>query len=181
MKRSLISTLVPMLAIVLFLGGRYFYFQPKYIQGEKAPAFTANLQDGTSFSLSDLKGSYVLLDFWGSWCGPCRAQSPAWVAIHRQYGPLEIPGSDGFVIVSIGIEKNEESWKNAILQDGLAWKYHILDQAESLRFFNSPIAQLYRVKQVPTSFLLNPKGEIIAADPGPAEVAKILDRIRTKN
>ena len=175
MKRTILSTLIPILAIVLYLGGRYFYFQPKLIQGEKAPHFSVMLQDGTSLSLTDLEGQYVLLDFWGSWCGPCRAQNPQWVALYDQY-----EGPD-FTIVSVGVEKDKVRWEKAIQSDGLTWRYQILDQVTNLHFFNSPLAQLYGVKQLPTVFLLNPNGVIIATDPQPEQIAKILDRARAEN
>ncbi|MBK7409951.1 MAG: TlpA family protein disulfide reductase [Saprospirales bacterium] len=175
MKRTLLTTLLPILAIVLYLGGRYFYFQPKLIQGEKAPHFTATLQDGTPFSLDELEGQFVLLDFWGSWCGPCRAQNPRWVALYNQYK------GTNFTVVSVGVEKDSERWENAIRSDGLTWNYQILDQVTNLHFFNSPLAQLFGVKQLPTAFLLNPKGVIIATDPNPEQIAKILDQARTKN
>lgn len=181
MKRSILSTLIPLLAILLFLGGRYFYFKPKHIQGEKAPVFTATLANGSPFSLASLEGHFVLLDFWGSWCGPCRMQNPHWVALHRKYDGLGIPGAKGFAIVSIGVETDEGSWENAIRRDSLYWPYQILDKADNLRFFNSPLAVLYGVKQLPSTFLLNPRGVIVATNPGPKEVEAILERAATEN
>jgi len=176
MKRSVISTLIPLLVVALYLGGRYFYFKPRHIQGEKAPAFTAVLAGGDAFSLESLQGSYVLLDFWGSWCGPCRAQNPKWVALHRKYDGVRFPAADGFAIVSIGVEGDPSRWRSAIRQDSLYWPYHILDQLDDSPGFNSPLALLYDVKQLPTSFLLNPKGVIIAVNPSPKEVGHILER-----
>lgn len=176
MNRSSLSILIPLLAVAIYMGGRYFYFKPRFIQGEKAPAFTAVLADGDPFSLESLKGNFVLLDFWGSWCGPCRRQNPEWVALYRKYEGAGIPGANGFVIVSVGVESNPVRWKSAIRQDSLYWPYHIFDQLDNSRGFNSPLALLYGVKQLPTSFLLNPKGVIIAVNPSPKDVAATLAR-----
>jgi thiol-disulfide isomerase/thioredoxin len=181
MKKGNISWLVLIVLAAAILFGRYLYMKPRFIQGEKAPEFTANLLDGAAFSLSDLKGHYVLLDFWGSWCPPCRKENPRWVALFRQYEKAAFQDADGFEIVSIGIEKDEARWRNAIEKDGLYWRYHVLDKAESLRFFDSPVAQLYGVKQAPTTFLLSPQMKIIAVNPGPEDVAEILERNRPAN
>lgn len=181
MKKGNISWLVLIVLAALILFGRYLYMKPRFIQGEKAPEFTANLLDGSAFSLSELKGHYVLLDFWGSWCPPCRKENPEWVALFRQYEEVAFKDADGFEIVSVGIEKDEARWRNAIEKDGLYWRYQVLDKAESLRFFDSPLARLYGVKQAPTTFLLSPQMKIIAVNPGPEEVAKILERSRVAN
>ena len=103
------------------------------------------------------------------------------MALYKEWTDRAIPGAEGFSIVSIGVEKNEQAWRNAIRQDSLFWPHHILDQGDNLRFFNSALADLYGVKQVPTTFLINPKGLIIANDPSPAEVAEILERGRAEN
>lgn len=181
MNKGNISWLALVLLATLILFGRYWYMKPRFIQGEKAPAFTASLRDGASFSLSDLNGHFVLLDFWGSWCAPCRAENPEWVALNRQYEQAAFREAKGFVIVSIGIEKDEARWRNAIEKDGLYWPYQVLDKAESLRFFDSPLARIYGVKQLPSSFLLNPEGVIIATNPRPEAVSAILERARSYN
>lgn len=176
MKKIALSTLIPLLAIGLFVGGRYWYFQPKFVAGATAPTFTGKLLSGKDFNLKELQGSYVLLDFWGSWCGPCRAENPGIVALYDKYHQAKFRKAQGFEIVSIGIEKNPEAWQAAIEKDNLHWSYHLLDQAESLRFFDSKVAGIYQIRQVPTKFLLNPKGVIIAVDPSLEEVSGLLER-----
>ena len=165
---------IVLLVLALLVAGRYVYFTPRFIQGERAPDFSAVRKDGQAVRLSDLRGSYVLLDFWGSWCGPCRAQSPDLVALYRKYGGKKLSYGAGFQILSVGVEQDAANWEAAIAQDGLFWPAHILDRSTSLRFFNGPIATLYKVRQVPTTFLINPDGYIMGVNLSPEEVGKQL-------
>lgn len=162
------------LGLIALFVGRYFYMKPGMINGQPAPGFEATLLDGQAFRLSELEGQYVLLDFWGSWCPPCRKENPELVQLYDRYSEANFEQAQGFTIVSIGIEDNRARWKKAIRSDELHWPYHIYDQATSLRFFDSEIAKLYGVKQVPTKYLLNPDGRIIAVKPTVAELDKRL-------
>lgn len=157
----------------LFIG-RYFYQQPRFVNGEPAPDFTAMAIGGQQLRLSGLQGQYVLIDFWGSWCGPCRRDNPRLVQLYRKYHRAAFREAEGFEMVSIGIEENEGRWRSAIERDGLFWPYQILDKATSLRFFDSELAKKFGVKKVPTKYLLNPKGQIIAVNPSVEELDEIL-------
>jgi thiol-disulfide isomerase/thioredoxin len=154
--------------------GRYLYFLPKYTNGRVAPAFEAVLRDGSPFALQDLRGSYVLLDFWGSWCGPCRVQNPAWVAMYQEFSSQTFADGRGFHIVNVGVERDSARWLQAIAQDRLGWPHHIMDATSSLRFFNGGIAELYGIKQVPTSYLIDPQGQIIGVGMSPEMVQRLL-------
>ena len=176
-----------LILLVLVLGvylGRTWYFQPKYAQGEKAPVFSGIGLDGKAISLSDFEGSYVLLDFWGSWCPPCRAQNVEWVQFYEEYTrnpsieavtpPLNT--RNRIQLVSIGLERNADAWKKAIVADGLAWPHHILEKTESLKFFTGPNAKAYGITQVPTNYLIDPKGNIVGVNVTPAMVNTILNQ-----
>lgn len=159
---------VLILLVVYF--GNMLYRSPKFEAGEKTTDFTATLAEGSNFQLSSLRGNYVLLDFWGSWCGPCRRENPALVALFQDTRDKVYQDAAGFEIVSIAIETNKEKWQRAVQQDGLTWKYQI---AEFDRF-SSPIATLYGVREIPTKYLIDPQGQIIRVNPEIEDVMSFL-------
>ena len=147
--------------------GRYLYFLPSLSSGMAPPDFEATLPSGESFRLSTLHDKYILMHFWGSWCGPCRRENPALNAIYEQYRHRN------FTIVSVAIEKDPARWQIARAQDKLPWPHHVLELTSSFRFFDSPIAQQFGVKKLPTLFLIAPGGQIAMVDPD-------LDRLKEK-
>jgi peroxiredoxin len=151
-----------LVAALLFVW--YNYRQPRFIAGDKAPDFEMALPDGQKVRLSDLKGKYVLLHFWGSWCGPCRAENPALAAIYEKYRGL------GFEVFSVGIEQNPEAWRRAIERDGITWRYHSMESGD----FGGGAAKLYNIKVIPATFLLNPDGDIMGVNLPPEQIEKTL-------
>jgi thiol-disulfide isomerase/thioredoxin len=164
MNKTLKSLLAIAVVYLLISFGKQWYMTPKFDSGEQIPAFTATLKNGEEFSLSDLQGNMVLLDFWGSWCGPCRAKNPDLVNIYDQYHGKKFKDFKDFEIVSVGIDKKEAAWKKAIDRDNLHWNHHILDVATNLKFFNGVVAKEFGVKEVPSNYLLNAKGEIVGVN-----------------
>lgn len=120
--------------------------------GKEATDITMNNPDGVPMSLSSLRGKVVLLDFWASWCRPCRAENPAVVALYNKYK------SKGFDIFSVSLDKDPGRWKQAIQQDGLVWDNHVSDLAG----WNSAGAALYGVRSIPFTVLIDRDGKIIA-------------------
>ena len=119
--------------------------------GAKAPDFTLSDPDGKKVSLSDFQGKYLFLDFWASWCQPCRMENPEFVKIYDKYRGHQ------FEILGVSFDKKKENWLNAINVDGLTW-VHVSD----LLYFDSEMIDLYNIFTVPTTFLLDPEGKIIA-------------------
>ena len=157
------------LVIVLLIGWKWYY-SPKHDGGDKVEDFEVNLIDGRKFKLSDLRGNYVLLDFWGSWCGPCRRANRNLVILNEKFGESSFKNAKGFEIISIGLETNERSWKRAIENDGLTWDYHHAD----FKRMRTAVARQFNVRQIPTKFLIGPDGDIISVNPGFEELDQLL-------
>jgi peroxiredoxin len=126
--------------------------------GQQAPDFESLTPDGKTVKLSDFKGKYVLIDFWASWCAPCREENPNIVA---QYHAFK---DKGFTVLGVSLDKTQAAWVNAIKADKLDWT-----QVSDLKQWDSEAGRLYNITAIPASFLVSPDGEIIGKNlRGPA-------------
>ncbi len=127
------------------------------IEQNKAAGFGKPLQEfsqadtsGTEIKLSSFKGKYVLVDFWASWCGPCRAENPSVVRTYQNYK------NKNFTVVGISLDRDKQAWVNAIAADGLSWT-----QLSDLKSWGNAVAVQFGIQQIPQNFLLDPNGNLI--------------------
>ena len=123
--------------------------------GSVAPAFSAPDVNGKMVSLKESLGKVTIIDFWASWCGPCRQENPNVVALYNEFH------AKGLNIIGVSLDKEGEGdkWKEAIAKDGLTWP-----EVSNLKWWQDPIAKQYNVQSIPATFLLDASGKIIAKD-----------------
>jgi len=119
--------------------------------GDIAPDFTLDSPDGEKISLSSLRGKYVLLDFWASWCQPCRRENPNVVRLYQQYK------DKNFEIYGVSLDRDRDAWIKAIKDDGLIWVH-----GSDLKYWNSDVAVQYGINGIPATYLLDQEGRVIA-------------------
>lgn len=125
-----------------------------FTENNIAPEIELEDTEGRVRKLSDLRGKFVLIDFWASWCGPCRMENPNVVRVYNEYK------DKNFDIFSVSLDQDKGKWKKAIAADGLSWDNHVSD----LKAWSSVVVQSYGIKGIPHTVLINPEGEIVATN-----------------
>ena len=144
--------------------------------GNKAPELKFKDPNGNDIALSSLKGKMVLIDFWASWCGPCRRENPNVVRVYEKYRESKFKNGKGFTIYGVSLDVDKKRWQNAIIQDKLNWESHVSD----LKGWSSEAGRIYSVRAIPTNVLIDGDGIIVGKNLRGAALDNALQQLAAK-
>jgi thiol-disulfide isomerase/thioredoxin len=142
--------------------------------GQIAPEISGNSPNGEEFKLTSLRGKLVLVDFWASWCSPCRKENPVLAEVYNKYKDACFTNGNGFEIFSVSLDLKRDNWVNAIADDKLVWPYHVSD----LKGWRSEAAKAYNVSAIPMNFLVDSSGVVVAKNLRGSELNNTLRKYR---
>ncbi len=162
------------LTILLAITCMSFSISSFLSKGEDSPEISLPNPSGDIIKLSDFKGDIVLIDFWASWCSPCRKKHPELVEVYNDFKGSTFKDGSSFSIFSVSLDKKKESWKAAIKKDKLTWPNHVSD----LKGWNSEAAKTYNITSIPSNVLIDANGKIIGNNFSASELKKILNSLK---
>ncbi len=171
-----IQNIIFLVVIALVVGYFYKMKKPKYNKGISAPNFIGQDLKGQSFELKDFRGKYVYLDFWGSWCGPCRAIRPHLVKVYEDYHDQSFVDASGFEVISVAMERKAGQWRPVAEQEGMTWPH----QFSTLQKEGQIVSELYGVKSIPSGYFIGPEGQVLLNRPQMSEMSDYLSEKLSK-
>ncbi len=160
-----------MKTLILFLSLSCICLVDQVSAQQRLPDIVLPDTSGSIYKLSSLKAKLILIDFWASWCGPCRLSNRSMNKVYERYK------KQGFEILGVSVDVNEAGWKRAIKQDKMEWKQVIDTKATA----GSPLLRVWRIESIPTSYLIDDKGAIVALNPSRKDLLKLLPELLPAN